>query len=382
MTEFTNDAELDDMVNKLAKNVNKNKQESYSKDFIPDYYKIIGVSSKDSHEDIVSKCNEVMAKHHPDRFMNKIEKLPKDEQKKAYNKHMIQYNLVREATSVLKSKEKRKFYDMQKKTADSKTFLNSKTSFDEFKKLQETEMTKENKERAELTYNSKSAEMDKKHGFDTNQKYSINSKDFGRRFEDLRSLRDQQDADYMPRNMFGNVGFDPKTFNKNWEKTQKKKETKKSTKDNDRSIVQWDGIAAYGDVGANGGGYMEITKGDDAYEGLYKTSKEKDALYADILGSDDDNEDIDDITTDDDFDDIVEERDTIASYNKMMSEREFDEEKFGDRTFDNYKSVKDNPFNMSHQMGEIIGEDITQKRDKKTRKEIYEAYKALTFDKK
>jgi hypothetical protein len=61
---------------------------------------------------------------------------------------------------------------MQKKSADNSNFINKKQSFEEFIKLQESEMTDEKKQSALLTYKTKFAELDKKHGFDSTKKYN------------------------------------------------------------------------------------------------------------------------------------------------------------------------------------------------------------------
>ena len=47
----------------------------------------------------------------------------------------------------------------------------------------------------------------------------------------------------------------------------------------DRSIIQWEGIAAFGDHGASGEQFASITA-EDAYDELYKTSEGDDYLYS------------------------------------------------------------------------------------------------------
>jgi hypothetical protein len=73
---------------------------------------------------------------------------------------------------------------------------------------------------------------------------------------------------------------------------------------------------------------------------------------------------------------------TMKSYEEMLKERELDESKFENKQFDSWKDVTENPFNISHknQLGEIIGEDITNKKSSKSKKEMYDAYKALLYD--
>jgi hypothetical protein len=361
---------------------------------VPDYYKIIGVSPSDSQEVINKKCNQKLAEYHHDKIKAKLQKYPPEERKKQQLKYEAQYELVREAREYLSNSEKRKYYDLQKKTAESSSFVNTKDSFDKFIKLQESELTEENKGLAISTFAQKSKEMDKKHGFDSDLKcgqkdYHIGKDEFKRRLDDIETQRTQQDADCLPKNMFEHGGFNNKEFNRQWERMQKQKDKKKNKKDDDRSIIQWEGIAAYNDHGASGGNYMALGDGDDAYEGLYKTSKEEDYIFSTKIGSDDeaslssvDSDIMNDIDVSyvDGYD--KDKGKTMKSYEEMLKERELDESKFENKQFDSWKDVTENPFNISHknQLGEIIGEDITNKKSSKSKKDMYDAYKALLYD--
>jgi curved DNA-binding protein CbpA len=429
---LSDDFELDDIINKLRKSVEKNKEkkgnkkqedsdmsdihhqsdktsESKKKDNdinqekkmrnelfgsgVPDYYKIIGVSPSDSQETINKKCNQKLAEYHHDKIKAKLQKYPPEERKKQQLRYEAQYELIREAREYLSNPEKRKYYDLQKKTSESSSFVNTKDSFDKFIKMQDSEMTEENKNLAISTYKQKSIEMDKKHGFDSDLRcgqkdYHIGKDEFKRRLDDIETQRTQQDADCLPKNMFVHGGFNNKEFNRQWDMMQKKKEKKKNKKEGDRSIIQWDGIAAYNDHGASGGNYMALGEDDNTYEGLYKTSKEEDYMYSTKLGSDDEESissfdsdlmnDID-VSYVDNFD--KDKGKTIKSYEQMLKERELDTTKFENKQFDSWKDVTTNPFNISHQIGEVVGEDITNKKTAKSKKEMYEAYKALLYNK-
>lgn len=415
------DLDMDDIIENLKKNVSKNKNKTnptkkinfekepqteninYEKkykneifgDGILDYYKIIGASQNDSQEVINRKCNQKLAEYHHDKIKSKLKDLSSEESIKMKKIYEAQYDLVREARSVLTKPENRKYYDIQKKNANSDSFINNKDSFENFKKLQDSQVTEENKEMVQLDFKKKSKEMSKKHGFDDDLRmgqkdYHMDKSEFKRRIEDEKLSREQQDVNYLPKNIFEHRSFNITEFNEKFDMWQKKKEKKNKDKGVDKSIVQWEDVAAYNDHGANGGNYMAIDD-DGAYEDLYKKSKGKDYLYADNLDSDDD-QSLDSFDSDiaDDIDiSYVEghnknKKKTVQSYDKLIKERENEAALYEKRDVksDLWKPVTDNPFNISHQMGEIVGNDIMDKNNKKASKSKYEAYKALMQDEK
>lgn len=416
---LSSDSELDDIINNIRKGVHKNKvkkksmkdtsEEVYKTkekpidtekkmrnelfgDGVPDYYKILGVSSSDPQEKINKKANEKMAQYHPDKTKIKVLQYPPDERKKQHSRYEAQYLLVREARDILGNSEKRKYYDLQRKTGASNAFPNVKSSFDEFVKLQESEMTEDKKSLAISGFKQKSDEIDKKRGFDSSKKYGkdtykLEKKDFNKRVEDIESERSQMDATYMPEYL-GNIGN--KEFNKHFDVWKKKKEKKGKQQNDDHTMAKWEGISAYNDNGASGGNYMAIGENDDAYEDLYKDSKDKDYMFSTKLGSDDE----DSLSSLDDemmkeidvsyVDNHNKGRDkTMKDYETRLKEREVDEGQFDKRTMEDesWKSVLDNPFNISNQMGDIVGNDITVKETKQSNnKDMMDAYKALMFE--
>lgn len=422
----TDDFELDDIINNIKKSVDKNKKKKQDSDneshlsfadkseakekinekklknelfgdSIIDYYAIVGASREDTQETIVKKCNQKMAEYHQDKIKAKLLKYPAEDRKKHQTRYQMQYELIREARDILINPDKKKHYDMQKKSADNSNFINKKQSFEEFIKLQESEMTDEKKQSALLTYKTKFAELDKKHGFDStkkynNEEYKFSQDDFKRRYEDIEIERSQQDADCLPKKMFENGGFNGVEFNRQWDLMQKKKESRKTKKSGDKTIIQWEGVSAFNDHGACGGNYVSITEDNEDFGDLYTTKKEKDFVFASKLDSEDEKSLS---SIDPDLEEEIEKscKNDYDTHNKNKSKKELDrllEEKMRERNvmttqfhMKDYRDVQQNPFNVSAQMGEIIGNNICEKEEKRTvknRKEMLEAYKALMYD--
>jgi hypothetical protein len=415
---LSDDLELDDIIANLQKNVKKkvvksskpekkaepkedNNDKKYKNDIlgdgIPDYYKIIGVKESDPQELINRKCNQKLAEYHHDKLKAKLNKYPPEERKRQQKRYEAQYELIRTARDNLMDSQKRKYYDLQRKNIESSSFANKKDSFEKFISLQDSEITEENKEIAELEFKKQSDKMNKKHGFEGDLRmgqkdYHMTKDEMNKRYEDMLLTNTQIDADCMPKNMFANGSFNSKEFNRQWEIMQKKKEKKgKKEASGDKSIVQWDGIAAFNDHGACGGNYQSLDGGNDAYEGLYKTTEEKDFIFSSKLNSSDESS-LSSVESD-----VVEEieqnmskytdydkdrKQTMKTYEERMREREVDDAVFDKRSIgsSSWKPVTDNPFNVSHQMGEVIGDDITTKKTEKSKKVLYEAYKALMQD--
>ena len=93
---------------------------------MPDLYKLINALPTDSQEIIKKKCTEKMAKYHPDKIAPLLIKVPIEKREIEKKKLMSQYKLIKEAYTTLRDPEKRKYYDLQKKTIDSKNFVKQK----------------------------------------------------------------------------------------------------------------------------------------------------------------------------------------------------------------------------------------------------------------
>jgi len=357
---------------------------------MPDYYKIIGVSPTDSQEVINRKCNEKLAKYHPDKVASQLSKfiLAKDKAKEK-DKLTAQYQLIRDACKILKDSEKRKYYEIQKKSVENKNLEKQKKSFDEFIKLQETETTQENKDKSISTFKMQSLEMDKKNKFDRKLlDEKITENDIKRRIQDLELVRSQQEVEYVPKNIFQNKAFSQEEFNKQFEQQQKKKD--KNKKNNDRTLTKWDGISASNDFGLGGDNYVSLET-DNSYEKLYDDTKET-SMFATRMSSDDEKS----VSTIDDDDEIdisyvnnhnSNKQHTVSSYDKLLKERELETQMLENRTLNDksWKNMMENPFNPSSQLGFVVGKSHVKdvkKEKRQLEKELIEAYKELIFDDK
>jgi len=361
-----------------------------------DYYKILGVSSKDPTEVIREKGREKLKNLHPDKRELILSKLPPEQRATEKRKLEIQYKLVHEAFNVLKDPTKRKGYDIQKKAVDGKDFSAKKQSFDEFKKMQEAEMNEKSKDLAKLTFKEESDLMNKKHGYnpDIGKTGPMNKKEVARKFNDFMTERDQQDIEFTPKNIFEHRQFNQEEFNKKWEEQEKKKKKKKNV---DGTMILWNDIAAANDTGISGG-TEDFVPVDNNYGDLYATSEHNPTNFASVDNNneDDDNKDADneDDTNEEKNDNI--EVDTNNKYNdkddvmkrleQFQKERDADIHKLQDKSVSKseFGTVQDNPFNISYQMKEIIGEDIAQIESHKRKtfdKDFAEVYKQLVYDK-
>jgi len=388
------DDKLDEILNKMAKGSKKSKQipddenikiEDMEFDKLDektrkacselfngtmDIYKVIGVTPDDTNDTIKRKCNEKLAKYHPDKIAPLLKKVPLEQRAKEKKRLDMQYKLVKEAYTILIDPQRRKFYDLQKKTIDSKNFVRQKQSFEEFVKLQDSEINEHSKKNAENGFGMGCLELDKKHGFNRSEYEAekgrpLDKKDLDKKMGDLIMSRDLQDIECAPNKIFADgERWDPVRFNFEWEKMKKKEEKKSKSKDKDGTLVLWEDIAASNDVGLNGAdNYVSL---DSNYENLYSTDKHNSSLYASKLDSDSDNDiNISDIS-DEDIDvsyvtgHSTNKGEIMDNFKKFKNKRDQDDEEYDARQFgdNSWKSVLDNPMNVSHQMGNIVGKDI------------------------
>lgn len=353
---------------------------------MPDIYKIIGVDINDDHEKIKRKCNEKLAKYHPDKIsilLNNVEPAKQASEKK---KLLMQYKLIREASTILKDITKKKYYDMHRKTIDGKNFAKQKASFDEFKKLQESETTEQSKSQALDMFKMKSIEMDKKTGFNRGDlmKAPMSKKNIDKKIQDLMLERETQDIE-IPKNMFGTSEFNQTQFHKAWEKQQKKQN--KSKGNTDRSIIAWDGIAAANDFGIDNA--TDYKSFDANFDDMYVEST-KGGMFAQNLESDDESDmgSMSDTSIDVDYVQGHNQNrgnimDKFKDYENARREMDdmFDKREFGDTT---WKSVMENPMNISSQMGGLIGNETKQitsmKKKSSIDRDYADAYKQLVYE--
>ena len=361
---------------------------------IPDIYKIIGVTDKDSHEIINKKCIEKLKKYQPSRHVELVKKFPVEERPRQLKKLSIQYDLISQASNILRDAKKRKFYDLQKKTVDNKNFVVQKQSFETFKKLQDSKINEKTKKLAKHEFDMQFLELDKKRGFkreELNEK-PLNIEETQRRFDDLEMSREQDLAEYIPENKFEDRVFDTNEFNKNFAIYKKKQEKKRGGKGGDKSILKWDGIMAANDFGMTGGSdYIPIDNMEDLFaddnfnDTSIFASKMSDSEEGSNFGSDFDENDVDfDLY---DAHDKNKEK-TFMSYEERLKERQMENLAFDARVVNDkksWKSVFDNPMNISSTMGDVmLGKDLQQldslKQTNKINKEYAEVYKQLVYD--
>jgi curved DNA-binding protein CbpA len=385
--------DIDSIVSKLAAKSKKNKPDKQSDNIeiddaqndlsygMPDYYKIMGCTSKDSDEEIKKKCKYKLAKFHPDKMLPTLSGLPPAQRQVEQKLYESQYKLVREAYKILNDSDARKYYDLQKKTIDSKNFAKQKLSFDNFIKLQESEKSKGV---GVIDYAKSVADMDKKHNFDREKferekKIKFGKDDIAKKISDLEQEREQQDMEY-PKNKFEKKAFSVGEFNKQWDMCNKKP---KSDKKNS-GLILWDGIAAGNDEGANSMNYVDINSN---YESLYDDDRHGNQLFASTVSTESE-------YSDQSSDEInFKQTDYYESHNKGKSKDEINKklkEMMDDRnTYDKrcelegigmMGSVTDNPLNVSAQMGKVIGNNKiggTLEYKKKLDKDLVNAYKNL-----
>lgn len=396
---------LDDIIDNLTHNLMKNKKKSPSRhssessdkqknkntrdspipkhnsdepedDFIEgiNYYKIIGVSPQDTQEQINRKCNEKLKAFHPDKIMCKLERCTKAEQTALKKKYDLQYQLVRDAIKILKNPEKRKYYDLQKKNKNT----NYKKEFEKFRKLENIENDGETQKTRELEFREKSKELDKKHKYDSSkQDYKLGNNDITQRINDLQFERRQQETEYSQKNMFSHGNFDSTQFNKKFEAMKKIKDNhKKSTNDN-KTIIKWDGLAAFGDLGTTGDNYVAIKEDGSGYDDGQDT---KDTIlpYASHIESDEES-----ISSDEEIEEDpirIENKKTVEELHKqMMSKRTEDETSFKNTTVNEWGNMDKNPFNVFNQIKGIISE--TDLHNNMKGPDVEEAIRELTYKK-
>lgn len=396
-----NNVNLEDIDYPELKKSDPNTAQAY-KDFYTgtiNFYKIVGAQPTDSDDIVRRKCKEKLSENHPDKMKKKLKALPVEKQESERKRIEQQYKLVYEAYNIFRDSEKRKAYDLQMKTIKSKNFFTQKNSFDEFRKLQNSEINENGKQSASAKFELAGLELDKEHGFKRNMldEY-VTEEDAKRKFDDLQIERDQQDIEYEPVNKFnGKLHVSLTEFNKEWERQQKRK-SKKSNKDestipSDRSIIKWDGIGASNDYGTSG--TTNYTSIESNYDGLYSTEKFNSSEYASVIHSDSE-DDYNSYESDSDNNIDVSyvnghikknRNDLEKSLKDFEQKRNMDLEANDGRSIHDstWRGVMENPFNVSSQMDTMIGNEIkalSYKTKPRTHvnKDVIDAYKSMVYD--
>jgi curved DNA-binding protein CbpA len=320
-----------------------------------DYYKILGISPETNMSDIKRKYRHKIAEYHPDKlkFLSESKKKLKQEQ----------FQLIRMAGEVLTNPEKKKIYDLQTKTLKSKDFQNQKSTFDDFLKLQDSQMTEDNKRKAELEFKKHTEKVNLMRGFDQKDvdiKYDKRTSD--KLFQDLQAQRDMESFEIAQKNLFEGRSFNPNEFNKMFEKNKKKEEKKQKIKQTMGEMVKYDeSFTAFNDTGV--GNFISVNDdygelfGKEDFRSSTSFSRNKTGMSDDELSI----SSISDIEYDDDYYNHSKKKISTDDIRKFEKMRNQDTMKFDKMSLNEFKSVMDDQFGISKDFGTIIGQDISQK---------------------
>lgn len=363
-----------------------------------DYYKILGIPENADTKTIKRAYHKRLRKYHPDNLKDKSDK-------EAIKKNREKYKLINEAYNVLNDEYRRKAYDTGKKfeSTRSKGFKSQKDSFKEFLKLQEQNMTDEDRKLAKLKFEMSKKELNAKHGYDESNEEAIDKKEFARRMDDLVLQRknDELAFELEQANLFEGREFNPKEFNKMFEKKKLRDAKRSKGKEGGIVPVGSDGIMAFND------GMDSNFASIDAYSDLYAPGNYGGAsdnfagIGAGMIGGE--NSDSDEISID--SDDI---KDAYDTHNKGVSkeamddiflraiaERDMQDDQFEKMKQSDFGSAMDDKYGISKDFGFMVGNDSkfgghqtgrSRQRDRRggngkdrDRKNAeYEAYKELT----
>ena len=349
------------------------------------YYAVLGVEAGADTKTIKRAYNRRLRKYHPDNLKDKSDQ-------DTVRKNKEKYKLINEAYSVLKDEFKRRAYDTNRKheRSNSKSFNDAKGEFKEFIKLQNQNMTDEDKKMAKLNFELSKKELNAKHGYDDSKEEKIDPQEYERRLDDMKLQRDQEELDIQHDNMFEGRQFNHSEFNKRFERQKRRQEKKQ--KQGDLVVANDDGVMAFND------GVDSSFASVDAYSDLYAGGKYSgtsdmfagvgDGMIGDDVGSDDisiDSADIEDTydththaNTKEDIDDAL---------SRMMAERNTQDNEFDKMGVNDFGSALDDKYGISKDFGFMVGNDRsghqTSRRPRRNRNKDnaeYEAYKELTKD--
>jgi curved DNA-binding protein CbpA len=338
-----------------------------------DYYKILGVAPTATSSEIKRAYQAKLKKLHPDKIEQTKENIAK-------------YKLLREAGDILTDQYERKAYDATlKMNVETKDFASSKGSFKDFLKLQEQNMTDEDRTIAKLNFERGLADMDRRHGFSKRDMEAMTKDEHDRRVEDLKLQREQESLEISHENPFEGRSFVPSEFNKLFEKKKKRDEKRKQSKG---ELAKCEDITAFNDFEEGSGG-VGLEHYNDLYtEGRYTGYNEHFAgvggqMVGEENGQSEDDQSID--SPDEDYD-THNKQNTKESLDqamkRMMAERSGHDLTIKEMQPTEYGSVLDDKFGISSQFGFVVGNDKFghQKNLKKidVKEETLKAYKELT----
>jgi curved DNA-binding protein CbpA len=185
--------------------VNKNRREKKSNKL--DYYEVFGLPKTASKKEIIIKYRELVKKYHPD--------------KSPLNGKL--FEVIQRAWECLSNDERRKNYDNiqdYEEKAKKSDHIGLKKSYDIFNELSKGEISEEKKKLAENEFKKLTEEFDTKIKYDrTLEKEVLGVEDTHIKMNNIRTLREQDEIEYSQIPIFkeGDT-FDPKTFNKAFDK--------------------------------------------------------------------------------------------------------------------------------------------------------------------
>lgn len=330
-----------------------------------DYYAILGIKREARKMEIKRAYQKKLKRFHPDKT-------------KPTKENKLKYKLIREAGDTLIHPQKRKAYDTQfKMNNTSQNFISQKESFNAFMKLQEHNMTDEDRKIAKLNFTKSIQQMNKTHGIDIDAQ-PLTSTEYNRRMEDVLLQREQEEFEMNQDNMFEGKKYTSSEFNNIFE--NKKQKDKKI--ESDGLILFKDEIQAYS---SNDNVGVSLDNYDSLYaDGIYNGSNE---TYAGIGNNILDNES-DDISIDslDDNDYKLEYKVSNnildTEIKTLLSERETQDSKFTNMTDVDFGSAINDEYGISKQFGFMIGNDRNgqQKPSNKLTNSTIKIYKELTKD--
>lgn len=322
-----------------------------------DYYKILGIDKDTNINDIKKKYRKLLAKYHPDKYKNLSDKERVMKEK--------QFQLVQTAGKVLTDEDTKKMYDLEQKTIKNKSFINQKSSFDEFIKLQESGISEEGKKKAQIDFESEMRKINKARGFDPDKMdEKLDKNALSREIDNITAQRDADLIELKQKNLFEGRTFNPNEFNKFFEKNKKKQEKIEKKKKEKGEVIKFgEEFTAFNDNGLEN--FISV---DADYSELFGSDNfRENTFYSNIKKEDNFNVELSDLSeVESDYDDSYDKHNVDRDIGKtedklkqMMLEREMFDTSLKDIKTANYKDVMSDQFGISKQFGKILGKDIT-----------------------
>jgi curved DNA-binding protein CbpA len=357
---------IDDLINQMkpqrdpddidiSKKASQPKEEKKFKSTIKeveiDYYKILGVLPTATQLEIKRAYQSKLKKLHPDKTTQTKENIAK-------------YKLLREAGDLLCDQYERKAYDMQKKMDDSyKSHKSQKDDYKEYLKLQDQNMTEDDRKISKLNFERGLSEMDLKHGYNKKDETSISKDEYDRIVGDREFLREQEEIELTRDDIFKDKKPSMTEFNKLFEQKKRRDDKRKKRGNTDLAKVT-DNIMAFNDYedgsgGANLNSYENLYA-EDKYEGY---NEKYSGVGSGLIGNDDGKSE-DDISIDtpneNDYDNHNKNNSKESfdsAFKKMMADRETDADKLMNMDQSEFGSALDDKFGISNHFGFMVGTD-------------------------